>query len=299
MTDKIDAEGRAWARIQKPAPRGHYEHAQVYAKRTSKQVAFRQRVKRNPATGCWLWVGQVLPGSNGHRYPVFYHRREAGDSDNTTRSAFPWMMREWFPEVTVVPYQQTTTTCGVPVCINPFHRTARVPGPRQGQARLDHAVVLEIYAMRTSGRTQQSVGEQFGVTPSAVHKIWHGIRWSTLTGHGKDDPCRSKIMSAEKALAIYHRRKEGTAGQVAEEFGVGRTTVTNIWLGETWGHVTRQPKVKGTHRPRLSNYKKRKVIRARGTMSAYAAAKEFKVGKSTVLNLWKAEEERLLRKQGT
>lgn len=292
-------EEAAWRRIQTVLPRRSYEHAQAYAKRTAKQAAFRQRVSRDPNTKCWLWTGLTLPGSKGHQYPVFYHRRESGDSDNTTRSAFPWMLREWFPEVHIVPYQQTTTSCGTSVCINPYHRVTRLRGPGHGQTRLDHDVVLEIYALRDSGRTQADVGAQFNITPSAVHKIWHGIRWSSLTGHGVDDPCRAKIMSAQKALDIHRQKKTGrTVAEVAQEFGVGPTTVYNIWMGASWQHVTRQPKAKPTHRPRLSNYKRRKVLKARGTMSAYAAAKELKVGKTTILKIWKDEEERLSKKQG-
>jgi len=299
VTNTNTPEGRAWAKVRTPSPKGRYEHAQAYRKRVGKQEAFRQRVTRDPATACWLWSGAHLSGPNGHRYPMFYHNRRAGDSDNNTRSAFPWMVREWFPDVELAPYQQTTTSCGRDMCISPFHRLTRVPGPNQGQVRMDHPTVLEIYALRDSGRTQASVGEQFGISPSAVHKIWHGIRWSSLTGHGRDDPSRSKIMSGQKALDIYRQKSTGrTMTEVAEEFGVGRTTVNNIWLGEAWSHVTHQPKAKPTYRPRLSNYKRRKVIRARGTMSAYAAANELKVGKSTVLAIWKREEERLLQEQG-
>lgn len=300
MTRSIaEAEGRAWAKVQTPSPRGRYEHALAYRKRTGKQESFRKRVVRDPETACWLWVGPCAPGPNGHLYPMFYHNRKAGESDNTTRSAFPWLMREWFPDIEVAPYQQTATSCGRDVCISPYHRTVRIPGPGKGQTRMDHDTVLEIYALRTSGRTQTSVGDQFGVSATTIHKIWHGIRWSTLTGHGKDDPCRARIMSGSKALAIYQQKKTGrTATEVAEEFGVGRTTVSNIWLGEAWGHVTRQPKVKPTYRPRLSDYKRRKVIKAMGTAPAGTVARDLKVGKSTVLTIWKREAERLSAEQG-
>lgn len=299
MREMMGPEGAAWARVQTPSPRGRYEHAQAYARRTAKQTGFRQRVKRNPATGCWLWVGQTVRGPNGYQYPVFYHRRESGDSDNTTRSAFPWMMREWFPEVEVLPYRQTTTTCGVRTCISPYHRKIKIPNAGTAQARMDHHAVLEVYALQDSGRTQADVGAEFNIHASTVHKIWHGITWSTVTGHGQDDPSRSRIMSAKKAMEIYQERLTGrTATEVAEEFGVGRTTVTNIWQGLAWTNITRQPKVKPNWRPRLSSYKRRKVLMARGKMSAYAAAKELKVGRTTVLTIWRREEQRLLREQG-
>lgn len=239
MSDLSEKEGRAWRRLTTSAPRGQYEHASAYRRREYKHYAFRTRVKRDPTTGCWMWTGSVLEGKNGRRYPIFYHRRET--TSNTTRAAFTWMMREWFPEVSIKQYTQTDTTCGRDLCINPFHRVRKVPNG-DGITRMKPSTVLEIYALRDGPESSRAVAQRFGVHQTTVIRVWNGSKWSSVTGHrrGSEPPRRGKrTHDPDQIRRIYAERTSGKLQrEVAQQYGVSEAAVRRIWKGQSWAEVT-------------------------------------------------------------
>ncbi len=232
------AEEAAWRKISQVAPRGRYEHPVAYKRRTRKRTNFVERVQRRP-NGCWVWVGPSLAGKDGVVYPIFYHRHASDhrEQKNTTRSAFPWMMREWFPEVVVGHNEQTTTRCGDPLCINPYHRVRRKKSGGRGTGRMDHALILEVYARRLTSTVNVTAAE-FGLHNSQVSRIWSGTIWSSVTGHPHLKKARVR-MTADTAREIYALRESGqTAADVARKYNVSRPTVSYIWHGRTWAHAT-------------------------------------------------------------
>lgn len=238
MTEHRTPEGRAWWQIHQLAPRGKYEHPLAYQRRVRKRVNFLARVQRRP-NGCWVWVSTVLLGADGVKYPIYYHRRESEsrDNGNTTRAAFPWMMREWFPEVPMRHYEQTEVRCGDTLCINPYHRVRRVPVGGLANGRMDHKTIRAIYAQRHTS-TVSATAREYGLHTSQVSRIWTGVRWSAVTGHFAK-PVKKRL-SADVVLTVYGLRTSGrSTSDVGREFGVSKATISAIWNGHTWAHTTK------------------------------------------------------------
>lgn len=279
MRDTKSAEGLAWRRLQTPAPRGNYQHSVAYKRRERKRATFRTKVKLT-GSGCWVWSGGHAKGPNGKLYPIFNHYR-ASTPDNTTRAAFNWMMREWFPAVKVRSYAQTENRCGTELCINPYHRQVAIPNGGAGQERMDHDKVRAIWTSK-GNMTQAEAASAFEVHTSTIARIWSGERWSSITG-ARYEP--SPRMTADRARAIYSRRNDETSMQaVADRFGCSRSTVRSIWLGHTWASATGAAR---TDRSNRVSEETKELIRERmGRLSAAKTGREFGVASSTVLRIW-------------
>lgn len=273
------AQGLAWRKLQTPAPRGAYEHSVAYKRRERKRATFRTKVTLT-GDGCWVWSGGHAKGPNGKLYPIFSHYR-ASTPDNTTRAAFNWMMREWFPAVKVRSYAQTENRCGTQLCINPYHRQVAIPNGGAGQDRMDHDKVRALWASKGQ-MTQAEAARQFEVHTSTVTRIWSGERWSSITGARYDPNPR---MTAERARLIYAERDSGRTMQaVADHFGTSRNTVRSIWIGDTWSSATGAPKLDVSNR--VSEETRREVYAKLGVQSAAKTGREFGIASSTVLRIW-------------
>jgi hypothetical protein len=274
-------DARAWAVVQTPGQRGRYQHEVAYKRRESKRAAFRQRLRRT-GEGCWLWDGPTVIGAGHHPYPIFYHRRET-TPDNTTRAAFHWMMREWFPEAAAPAYARTGSECGNSLCLSPYHRYLDPDALAKTRPRMGHRQVLDIYSWRGT-QSAKATAELFGVHPSTVENIWNGKRWSAVTGHHRDG--RTPPMDATRARAIYADRNSGMSmADAAAKHGTSRTTLRSIWYGLSWAEATGAKLVTPEPR-RLSDETRRVILRRRGKQSAHSLAKELGVGKTTVLTIW-------------
>jgi len=279
--DRRNREGLAWARVQTPAPRGRYQHELAYKRRESKRASFRRKL-RLADNGCWLWTSSTVVGAGRHPYPIFNHRRET-TPDNTTRAAFHWMMREWFPDVNVPNNARTGSECGNTLCLNPFHRYLDPDANRRAKPRMDHRKVLDIYSWRGT-QSARATAELFQVHVSTVENIWSGRRWSAVTGHRRDG--KQPPMDATRARAIYADRNLGLSMEaVAAKHNTSRNTVRSIWYGLTWAVATGAQTV--TPEPRtLSDQTRRVILSRQGKQSAYSLAKELGVGKTTILTMW-------------
>jgi DNA invertase Pin-like site-specific DNA recombinase len=294
MADEAKREAAAWGRLQSAAPaRQKYTHARRREQLRQKQLSFLRRVDRQPG-GCWLWTGPVLKGPKGHLNPGFYHNR-ATSPDNATRSAFSWMMREWFPDIPLAAHAQTSVTCGNKLCINPLHRSrSTLQGINGAEVRLTPDQVREVYALRSEA-TATEIAARFHVHLSTVNRIWSGGRWRSVTGH--TDPKAPPKMTANRAIAIYQYIGTGrTLQQVAEEFGVSRHTVRSIWLGDTWSQFTKAEKREPKYR-QLSADAIDAILHRRGQQLGTEVAAEFGVSASTVTRIW--SKAKLSAEQGT
>lgn len=281
--DRTAREGLAWARVHTPGPRGHYQHETAYKRRESKRDGFRGKLRRDPASGCWEWLGSTVTGAGNRPYPIFNHRRTTSP-DNTTRAAFHWMMREWFPDVPVPNNARVGSECGNTLCLNPFHRYLDPDANRAPKPRMDHRRVLDIYSWRGT-QSARAAAEMFGVHVSTVERIWSGKRWSAITGHRQDG--KQPPMDAVRARAIYADRNCGSSmDAVAAKHATSRSTVRSIWYGLTWSAVTGAQTVKPEPRT-LSEPTRRVILDRQGKQSAYSLAKELGVGKTTILETWR------------
>lgn len=281
-----NAEERAWERLQKPVPRGRYEHPSVYTLRTRKRVNFVRRINRKPGA-CWLWTGAFVTVANA-KLPMYYHNRDAKrtPNDNTTRSAFLWMMREWFPEVPTQKWAKTDATCGNDLCISPYHRQHKKLGNVAEPFRINHDQIRQVYALRDSGRGVNEVAREFGWHNTLVSKIWSGARYAGVTGHPNPKPKR-KALSAEAAVQVYARLdSNANAQQVADEFGVSVNVVRDIWDGYRHSAATgADPKGRTRF---LSEEAYQIIVGAYNSgRASRTVAVEAKVSHNTVVRVWK------------
>lgn len=219
--DKIAAEGRAWAILQRPAPRGRYEHARSWEIRNNHRRSFVRRINRTPG-GCWLWTGQS-PERGGKPYPMVGWRVRRSGRAALHRSAFTWMMEEWFPEEHAKLPHRTTTTCGNNLCLNPYHRVDKM----NTQNKITAEQAVELYALK--GRVHSAeVAEQFGISRNQVLSIWRGRNWASVTGAVKPPPVNRKT-PPEVEARIIELKGTGSSRQIAEQLNISYKTVLRVW----------------------------------------------------------------------
>lgn len=230
MKDGKIAEGRAaWRKFQAPAPRGVIDYRPEVLRTERAKSRFRQRVTFRDATGCWVWGGPVT--YEGH--PVTYQWNPA-TAHNAKRSAFLWMIENWFPDARFSDRTRATApTCGESRCISPFHRRGRTFAHI---TKLTSDQVRQIFSLRDQAK-MADVAEQFGVSVSLVSGIWAGKHHSNVTGQWeiRKNPRKLTPTQVREVYALKGRAKQQA---VADSFGVSRSTVRHIWEGVTWTEVT-------------------------------------------------------------
>lgn len=166
----------AWELVNRPTPRQRYEHYRTYQRRSSFRANFVKRIKRDPDTGCWVWVGSFIQRETGKRHPMyFYHNHQVRDSRQ--KAVYPLLLREWFPDL-YTPQMRSSARCGNDACISPYHRVKDY-----GRTITADSAFL-IFSLKET-MTAKQVAKQLGISPHTVYNIWHGKRWGHVTGAGK------------------------------------------------------------------------------------------------------------------
>lgn len=217
--DSLTPEERAWRKLQEPAPRGVYQHVGTWQRLNRRRQAFVSKIRREP-DGCWVWTGQLSKRSGGKHYPAVSHRI---DGKSVQRSAFSWLLDEFFPEVSATRPIRTSPACGNSSCINPLHRInamATNPTITPGQA-------VEIYELKGK-ETARVVAERFGVNYNHVLSIWRGRNWSDVTGAEKKSPQR-RVVAPEIVEVAIQRRGTVSSRALGRELGVSYKTILRIW----------------------------------------------------------------------
>jgi DNA-binding transcriptional regulator YiaG len=220
-------ERTAWKLIQAPDIR---THDPVLKRTVRKREIFRGHLRLNSATGCWLWNG---PTDRKGRARVYVHGM--GTSSNS-RSAFVWMLEQWFPGVELPDESKgTVTTCGSVSCLSPFHRQKR---GYEHVTKLNPATVRELYALRNDRLTCREVARRYGMGDKTIWDLWTGRTHRDITGAKCKEPKYRKL-TPEDVLAIYRRKgTRMTQAEVGTLYNVTRETVSRIWSGRSWSEVT-------------------------------------------------------------
>ena len=58
------------------------------------------------------------------------------------------------------------------------HPESHARGSEHPNAKLNETTVVRIFALRSSGRTQQAIADEFGVSQSLIHRVLFGKRWA-------------------------------------------------------------------------------------------------------------------------
>lgn len=146
---------------------------------------FQEKVLKNPnPEGCWLWTGAVNEKGYG----------KIGDGPQRTRRAH---RVSWELHIGVIPFgRMVCHTCDTPSCVNPSHLflgTGKdnsqdmvckgrgiLPDNRGERAtwhKLPESAVFDIRTRRLSARKFAAL---YGVSRSAVFRIWEGKNWKHL-----------------------------------------------------------------------------------------------------------------------
>jgi len=224
MADKTDAEGRAWRVLQQPAPRGRYEHVRNWEIRNNHRISFRNRIDRTPG-GCWMWMGQAAPRANGNMYALVGWRVRKSGRSALQRSAFTWMMEEWFPEEHAkLPHRTKSLCAGGMMCLNPYHRANGM----NTTAKITPEIAVKVYSLK-GVMSATAVGEQYGIRPNQVRFIWAGRNWGRYTGAPKPVDTGRRVTPPEVVEEIERLKGVESSAKLAERFGVHKKTVQRIW----------------------------------------------------------------------
>jgi len=118
-------------------------------------------------------------------------------------------------------------------------------GEAHARAKLSEADVKDILKRLAAGERQQTLADEYQVSRSNISRIKTGDTWAHLGGattpkrQGSSRP-GAKLTEADVKLILYRVDRGESLSAVARAFGVGRTTVADIWHGRRWKHVPRQ-----------------------------------------------------------
>jgi len=136
-------------------------------------------------TGCWNWTGATAEG----RYGVLWFAD--GKSKYAHRVAYEF-------HIGPIPVGLSVChRCDNGLCVNPAHlfvgtakdnyddmarkgRARRLFGEKNRSAKLKASQVVQIRALKSSGRSQEYVAKKFGVTRASIRAIWHGRTWTQI-----------------------------------------------------------------------------------------------------------------------
>ena len=211
----------AWARLSELSPRQKYEHAKSWTRRNRRRASFVRRLTRTD-TGCWVWGGQASR-VGGRAYPITSFRTR--DNQRVQRSAFAWLVHEFFPEFEPMTRHRTAAACGVELCVNPWHRRdARVT--RQSITAVQ---AREIYAAKNEDA--QAVASRYGISRDQVLSIWRGRNWRSATGAPEHTPKR-RVYTDDEVAAVLALKDTGLSSrQAGEKVGVHYKFVLSVWAG--------------------------------------------------------------------
>lgn len=141
-------------------------------------------------------------------------------------------------------------------------QTGQPGGEDHPRARLSEDDVKVIRDRLSAGDHQVDIARDFHIDPSHVSHIASGRTWSHVGGPIKQVKKRgsqraSSKLTEEDIPTIIRRIDRGASlSAVARDFGVGRTTIADIWYGRRWAHVPR-PQQPSSRQPVYSSlYKK-------------------------------------------
>ena len=129
-------------------------------------------------------------------------------------------------------------------------KTGQPGGSKHPRAKLTEEDVLVIRRRLAAGDRQADIAQDFNISPSQVSRIKNGSSWggrpiSSPERRGSDRA--SAKLTEEDIPVILHRINLGDSlSAVARAYGVGRTTIADIWYGRRWTHVPRPQSVSPT-----------------------------------------------------
>jgi DNA-binding CsgD family transcriptional regulator len=154
---------------------------------------FMDKVSPEPMSGCWLWTGSV----NRAGYGMFHVRHDA--ARNRSHAALAHRVSFEVFKGQELGQLQALHHCDNPACVNPAHLFAGRPadnvadmdgkgrrvnrpmrGSRHANSKVTETDVLQMFALRLQGLTQQQIGNRFGISQVQVGNILRKNQWKQV-----------------------------------------------------------------------------------------------------------------------
>ncbi|MBE2919373.1 helix-turn-helix domain-containing protein [Anoxybacillus flavithermus] len=104
------------------------------------------------------------------------------------------------------------------------------------KSKLEEKDVIEIKKMLNNGKKVKEIAKIFGVSYRTISAIKNGIIWSNVGDEIKAK--KRKKLSIEDVIEIKKMIKDGFGNkEIAEKFGVSRSTISCIRTGVNWSEV--------------------------------------------------------------
>lgn len=148
----------------------------IHRYRPSEEERFLDHVSPEPTSGCWLWTGSTMSVGYG---------RWGRSKEGAHRVA--WRLWRSDPGDLFVCHR-----CDNRACVNPDHlflgslqdnhadmvsKRRHTLHERHPQARITKLDATEARRLLACGKSQREVAVMFGLTPSAIGRIWRGETW--------------------------------------------------------------------------------------------------------------------------
>lgn len=193
-------------------------------------------------TPCHIWLG----ASNKDLYGIFYLGNEK------TMLAHRWAYLHWVGEI---PSEKPHVLhhCDNPPCVNPTHLRAGTVqdnmddmksrkrhrfGETSVQAKLTNEQVMSIRERCRDGESLSSIGRSYGMHHSHIGEICVGNLWAHLPCYEANIKPPKRALRESDVLDIRQRYRDGEIqSSIAKSYGISRTHVSAICLGQKWKHL--------------------------------------------------------------
>lgn len=204
---------------------------------------YADRVRAGDPAECWIWTGARASGGYGHTHrdsEHVYAHRAAFESLHGVGSARGFVVRH---------------RCDNPPCCNPSHlligtqadnandcvergRNNPAKGEEIWTAQLTAADVRHMRDMARDGATIAAICALYPVSAVSVSLALRGITWGHVPDPVACPPTANRKLTEGDVRTIKRRLARGERGaDLANEFAVGRGTISAIKTGRNWSHV--------------------------------------------------------------
>lgn len=201
------------------------------------------KVLGEPNSGCWLWMGYILPDGYGR----IWGGKDIGRNLGTHQAAYTVFVGP------IPPGMFVCHKCDTPACIRPDHlflgtcqdnandmvsKKRHKFGSRIARTNLTEQQVSDILS---DLRSYPEIAKDYGVTEDVICRIQIGRSWKHVDGtrirRGQVRGTRAHAAKLTESDIPLIRSDTRPLLQIAKAYGVSWTAIKAIKSGKSWRHV--------------------------------------------------------------